>query len=410
MIPVVLLLLLAGASHPAMTQQQSEDEQPAASSGEQSAEPEGEGGSGGLFGAIPEVAGGPSTGLVGGVESAPRGEQTYEGGELVIAPIPISNPTVGTGVVGLAGYIYRLDKDDAVSPPTMTGVAAGATSNKTWVVAAMHEMAFHQDRFRAKLLGGVGNINYDFTTPGLEPGSTIRIPLNVRGVFLDTGFLIRTFERVFVGPRYKLIKTETRLRFDIPDEPPDVADFTLDVRTSAIGFRVLRDTRDSSFYPRKGELAEFQGDFFRDGFGSDFDYETYKTSFNLYRGIGQRHVIAGRATACAATGGVPFFDLCYLGLRSDLAGYRVGERQGEALFATQAEYRVKLFWRFGAVGFFGVGQVGPSFGDFKGEDWLPGGGAGIRFLVAKEHNVNMSVDFAWGEGSSAIYIKLGEAF
>ena len=80
------------------------------------------------------------------------------------------------------------------------------------------------------------------------------------------------------------------------------------------------------------------------------------------------------------------------------------------MFAAQAEYRLELFWRIGLVGFFGVGQVASGFDKFSKQNWLPGGGFGLRLLVAKENHVSLRIDFAWGRDSSATYISGGEAF
>jgi hemolysin activation/secretion protein len=98
-------------------------------------------------------------------------------------------------------------------------------------------------------------------------------------------------------------------------------------------------------------------------------------------------------------------------MEEDLRGYRLGAFQDERLLAAQVEYRLELFWRFGVVGFLGVGQVAPAFDEFKKSNWLPGAGFGIRILIAKENHVNLRIDFAWGrDGNSATYVNGAEAF
>jgi outer membrane translocation and assembly module TamA len=87
------------------------------------------------------------------------------------------------------------------------------------------------------------------------------------------------------------------------------------------------------------------------------------------------------------------------------------------MFATQAEYRLSLpeslgfFGKFGFVAFAGVGEVAPSFSNLNSDELLPGGGAGIRFLVARQNRINFRIDYAWGKaGSRGLYIGVGEAF
>ena len=51
-----------------------------------------------------------------------------------------------------------------------------------------------------------------------------------------------------------------------------------------------------------------------------------------------------------------------------------------------------------------------TLGDLGGSDVKPGGGVGVRFLLAKQNRINLRFDYAWGQDSSAFYIGLGEAF
>lgn len=111
-----------------------------------------------------------------------------------------------------------------------------------------------------------------------------------------------------------------------------------------------------------------------------------------------------------ANGRVPFYDQCLLGMSQDLRGYEAGRYRDRRMLAAQAEYRREVWKRFGAVGFFGVGEVAPTFGNFRYDKLLPGGGLGVRFRLTKKNHVNLRVDYAWGKGSSALYIGVGEAF
>jgi hypothetical protein len=57
-----------------------------------------------------------------------------------------------------------------------------------------------------------------------------------------------------------------------------------------------------------------------------------------------------------------------------------------------------------------VGQVGRTIGEFNWGDWKPGGGVGVQFTLAKSNHLNFRTDYAWGKGSSAWYVSLGEVF
>jgi len=42
----------------------------------------------------------------------------------------------------------------------------------------------------------------------------------------------------------------------------------------------LRDSRPNRFYPTKGMLFDFTGDFFSQGLGSKYSFQSYKFTFN----------------------------------------------------------------------------------------------------------------------------------
>src|SRR5258705_12972877 len=50
-------------------------------------------------------------------------------GELIIAPIPISSPAVGSGLVLAVGYVFKLNQEDKLSPPSTLGLAGAFTNS-----------------------------------------------------------------------------------------------------------------------------------------------------------------------------------------------------------------------------------------------------------------------------------------
>jgi outer membrane protein assembly factor BamA len=177
-----------------------------------------------------------------------------------------------------------------------------------------------------------------------------------------------------------------------------------------MGLRIQNDTRDNAFYPRAGAFLDGTLDFYDPAFGGRRSYGSFLLAYNKYWGIGQKNVIAAHGSLCTTWSSPPFYDLCLLGMSRDLRGYEVGRYRDGRFLAAQLEYRRELFWRFGAVVFMGAGEVGATFSEFNTSDILPGGGVGVRLLLAKRSRVNLRVDYAWGRGSNAFYVGLLEAF
>ena len=47
----------------------------------------------------------------------------------MVAPLPISSPAVGSGIVPVLGYIFSFSMKDKVSPPSVVGVAGLIANN-----------------------------------------------------------------------------------------------------------------------------------------------------------------------------------------------------------------------------------------------------------------------------------------
>jgi hypothetical protein len=65
------------------------------------------------------------------------------------------------------------------------------------------------------------------------------------------------------------------------------------------------------------------------------------------------------------------------------------------MVATPLEYRLELPWRFGLVGFGGIGGVAPGGTQWRRHQLLPAGGTGIRYVLSDKFHVNLRTDFAW---------------
>ena len=342
---------------------------------------------------------------------APDEQADARRGEFVWAPIPISSPGIGTGLVFLAGYVFRLNPEDKLSPPTIAGGAVMATSNGSWAVAGGAKLYMKKDRFRLAVGGGRGDVNYELFGIGSGAGDAGRsVEINQSGSAIFFEFLTRTKWKVFVGPRYQYRNLTARLPVNqVPPIPvPPAAE--LRSQTAAFGFRIQQDRRNETFYPRTGSLLDFTADFFRDVYGSKFNYQSFAFSYNHYKGLSPRQVLAFRFAGCAVTGQVPFYDLCLFGSHSDLRGYQSGQYRDRALFATQAEYRLQLPYRLGLVAFGGVGEVAPGWDDFTADNLLPGGGVGVRLAVSKKYKINFRVDYGWGKNGGTLHIGVSEAF
>ena len=79
--------------------------------------------------------------------------------DLIVAPIPISNPTIGTGLAVVVMPFYHLG---AGSPLSNTAVAAGVTSSGSWGLGAMQSTRLRGDQLRLDGLLAFADLRYRF--------------------------------------------------------------------------------------------------------------------------------------------------------------------------------------------------------------------------------------------------------
>ncbi|MBC7447693.1 MAG: BamA/TamA family outer membrane protein [Hymenobacteraceae bacterium] len=177
------------------------------------------------------------------------------------------------------------------------------------------------------------------------------------------------------------------------------------------GAAVAYDTRPSVFTPTRGALVSTAVTAFRAALGSAFRFTRFELDARRYWSLGRRVTLAGQLTATVHTGEPPFRMLALLGSDGPMRGYYRGRFRDRQLAAAQAEVRFPLLWRFGAAAFAGAGQVARGFDEFGLRSLKPSFGGGLRFLVDRQENVNLRLDYGIGEGgNTGFYVSFGEAF
>ena len=328
--------------------------------------------------------------------------------DVVVAPIPISNPTIGSGLAVMVMPFYHLGPE---SPLSNTAVAAGITSSGSWGVGVAQSTRLRGDKLRLDGFLGYADLRYRFYGAGADAGTTgTSVPVIQKATAFAPELLLQVAKRTFVGLRYRGVRVETALESgSLPPAIAAVLPGSITITSSGFGPRATLDTRDHDMSPSAGVLIDLRANFAEEAFGSDFTYQTYELSGNTYRRAGPG-VVALRASACQASDRTPLFDLCLFGANNDLRGYEVGRYRDRALIAAQAEYRFPVAGRWGGVVFGGWGKVARSFSDMGEEPDLPSIGAGVRWLASEKARVNLSLDVAQGRDGGSVYVYVKESF
>jgi hypothetical protein len=342
-------------------------------------------------------------------ETPPKKKKFRVPDGIVVAPLPISSPAIGSGVIPVLGYIFSISAKDKVSPPSFVGVAGLITNNGSRGFAVGGQIYFKENTYKITSGFARGNVDYDIYGNGIAAG--LRLPLVQTGEMFFGQFQRRIWWKVFLGPRFvtgnSFITVNPNSGSALPI-PPEVG---LHTTLTAIGAALTRDTNPNRFYPTNGTYFSFTSDFFSQSLGSKYSFQSYKTKFDKYWSLSKAQVLAYDGYFCATGGAPPFYGNCIYGTNNELRGYTAGRYFTRYMLATQLEYRLVLPKRFGFVAFGGIGEVIPGGTQLLvKQKFLPGGGGGLRFLLSKKYHVNLRADIAQGRDGHTFGMGVGEAF
>jgi hypothetical protein len=331
---------------------------------------------------------------------------------LVVAPLPISSPAIGSGIVPVIGYIFPFSKSDKVSPPSTVGVAGLVTNNGSRGFAIGGQLFLKENTY--EITSGFARGNVDYNIYGTGIAADAKLPLAQTGNAFFGEFLRRVGWKFFAGPRFITGRSDITLRPSSVTSVPIPPDLGINTNLTSLGARLTRDTRPNHFYPIGGTFFTFTSDFFSQALGSKYSFQSYRTAFDKYWGVTKKQVIAYDANFCGTSGQPPFYGNCIYGTNNELRGYTAGRYFTRYTVATQVEYRLVLPWRFGLVAFGGVGGVIPGGSQLsqrvQNSHFLPGGGGGLRFQLSQKYHVNLRADIAQGRDGHTFGMGVGEAF
>ncbi|WP_244614856.1 BamA/TamA family outer membrane protein [Pukyongiella litopenaei] len=321
-------------------------------------------------------------------------------GSLVVAPIPFSNPTIGSGLVLGAGYLFNLDP---ASKPSMVGIGGLWSDNGSRGYGVNISLAFANNRWQVHGFHGKAGLNYDLYTPlGI-------LPIRQDGRLSKLGLSYGVNHDLSFGLTLRHLDTSIEQKL-IPLPPP--FDRDIDLELLNIGAVVDWDTRDDTIYPRSGHrlYAEAShGEPLHQTRGRD--YRKGYVNFDLFRPVGDHGVFAARFSACAADDEAPFFDKCALGLNDGFRGFSVTQFLDNRSASLQVAYRHRFGDRLGAVAFAGTGDVGPHYETFGEGGLHSAGGVGLRYRVSRKFPVDFAVDGSRNNlGENTLYIYVGQRF
>jgi hypothetical protein len=327
----------------------------------------------------------------------------WTNGSFFVAPIPLSNPTIGSGLVLGGGYLFTID---AESNPSSVGVGGFRTSNGSQGAGAGVSLSFGQKRWSLGVAGGSAEVFYDFYGTGAQP-LPLAIPFkqSVDVIRLNAGYGVTPNLTFGIEVAYG----ESTVTIDGPGASEGIPDLGVTLALLKIGPTVAWDSRDSTIYPTDGVHLSFKlmrGEVVD---GNERDYWKGVALADGYFGGPWDTVIAARLALCRSGTDAPFYDLCALGGTDAFRGYPVGQFLDTGLVSGQVALRGRFGRRFGYTVFAGAAALGPDFADLG--PMRLAAGAGLRYRLSRKYPLDLAADVAANEdGETVSYIYVGQRF
>ena len=316
--------------------------------------------------------------------------------------------------LGVAGsFTFRFNPRDTITRTSNTQVLALYSLRKQFIAAVNGTTYFPGERFILNYQLSYSYFPDRFWGLGKDAPDRNEEGYTFKQYYVYLHFQRQLRERVFAGLVY-----EYQRLINVDYQPGGLFD-KLDVtgrepyHISGFGLSLTYDSRNNAFAPDRGGFLQVYFNHFSPLFGSNFRYTNYVFDFRRFIQTYRQHVLAIQAYGFFNAGNTPLRSLASFGGANSMRGFYDGRYRSHNQLVTQLEYRVPLFWRLGAVGFFGIGNVGDQLSELNFSELKTSVGGGVRVALNRKERLNLRIDYGWGLGqsvSNGLYFQLGEAF
>ena len=104
-------------------------------------------------------------------------------GDFIAVPIPLSNPTLGSGLIGGAAYFYpQTEEQKAAQPASLTGIAGMYMDNDSKALAIAQQNYWNNNQWRFTGAVGAADLRLSLLTAD-ENGTGINLDWRLKGKF-----------------------------------------------------------------------------------------------------------------------------------------------------------------------------------------------------------------------------------
>lgn len=344
-------------------------------------------------------------------------DSTLYASKFIVAPIVSFSPETSLALGAGAKYLFKFRGSGDETRTSNMPMSLRYTLNNQFILFSGFEIFTNQEKWVI-----TGNIRFQ-NFPQLYYGIGRDTPKSneeqydfVQALFEPIVLKQVLVKHLFVGGglRYNhIFNTELEENGLLETERP--AGYNGSTSAGA-EFAVLYDSRNNILNANNGWFLEFTHGFYGTALGGTQSFQLTRFDLRHFISLGKNKnsysdILGFQFVGHFSNGNVPINELAAFGGDKILRGYRKGRYLERHLLATQVEYRKKFKnSRWGAVAFLGTGGVTDDVSKFSLGNFRPNFGVGVRFLLDKDENLNVRLDWGVGDEKSNIYLNLSEAF
>jgi len=323
-------------------------------------------------------------------------------------PIVVTEPAVGYGG-GLAGMFVRPRKDagaEGFARPNVSVVGGIATENGTWAGFGADSSHWMGDRVQTLAAVGGGELNLDFYGLGNSSASLdqpVSYTLDFALAMVQGSWKPKDKSPWSIGLRYVYSQVEPSLDGD--PLIPGLID-NIDMKISAPAAVLEYDSRNNLFTPTRGVFAETVYLASRDELGATEEFERAQQVIMTWLALGEKVTLGLRGDYQWSSDGTPFFLRPYIKLR----GVEAMRYQGDEMASAEVEARWQVRGRWSLVGAAGYGTAHTENDFFSTSSDVWSGAVGFRYELARKFGMHAGLDVGVSEGTTAVYIQVGNAW
>lgn len=332
--------------------------------------------------------------------------------KFLLLPLIFNSPVTSWGFGGAGTFFFKTSKNDSLVRTSNVQALGLYTLHKQTIFLLEVNAYSPKETYILRWRNSFSLFPDRYWGQGNKTPESNEEDYSYNQYLINPQLLRRIYKKIYIGPYYEFQKV-----YNVHYKSDGTSLFDLEnisgrkgSKVSGLGLALAWDTRNNAFSPNKGILAQLSFLDFSRVFGSDFRFTTYSVDLRQFTRLFNTHVIAFQFFGFFNTGDPPIRNMAMLGGSEIMRGYYAGRYRDKNFMATQVEYRMPVWRRFGVVGFAGIGEVQNQIKNFNLSGLKYSAGGGLRFALSKKEKLNLRIDYGFGYHSHGLYVTVSEAF